>query len=151
MVDAAKLRRYSNLGRSRRLRRGSFDILVTQPSLLDSLFNEQERRPLTVAELNAQVKRELEKGFSNVWVEGEITNFTGAKSGHWYFSLNGEGAQIKACCFKSTNWKIRFKPSNGLSVRVRGKLTVYEPRGEYQLSVESLEPVGEGALLVAYE
>jgi exodeoxyribonuclease VII large subunit len=124
---------------------------LTQPSLLQSLFDEQERRPLTVAELNAQVKRELEKGFSNVWVEGEITNFTGAKSGHWYFSLNGQGAQIKACCFKSTNWKIRFKPSNGLTVRVRGKLTVYEPRGEYQLSVESLEPVGEGALLVAYE
>ena len=106
---------------------------------------------MTVAELNAQVKRELEKGFANVWVEGEITNFTGAKSGHWYFSLNGEGSQIKACCFKSTNWKIRFKPSNGLSVRVRGKLTVYEPRGEYQLSVDSLEPVGEGALLIAYE
>jgi len=124
---------------------------VTQPSLLQSLFDEQERRPLTVAELNAQVKRELEKGFSNVWVEGEITNFTGAKSGHWYFSLNGEGAQIKACCFKQTNWRIRFKPSNGLTVRVRGKLTVYEPRGEYQLSVESLEPVGEGALQVAYE
>jgi exodeoxyribonuclease VII large subunit len=124
---------------------------LTQPSLLQSLFDEQERRPLTVAELNAQVKRELEKGFSNVWVEGEITNFTGAKSGHWYFSLNGHGAQIKACCFKSTNWKIRFKPSNGLTVRVRGKLTVYEPRGEYQLSVESLEPVGEGALRVAFE
>lgn len=104
-----------------------------------------------MAELNAQVKRELEKGFASVWVEGEITNFSGAKSGHWYFSLNGDGAQVKACCFKSSNWKIRFKPSNGLSVRVRGKLTVYEPRGEYQLMVESLEPVGEGALLVAFE
>src|SRR6476620_9126194 len=106
---------------------------------------------MTVAELNAQVKRDLERGFANVWVEGEITNFAGAKSGHWYFSLNGEGSQIKACCFKSSNWKIRFKPSNGLTVRVRGKLTVYEPRGEYQLMVESLEPVGEGALRVAYE
>ena len=104
-----------------------------------------------MAELNAQVKRELEKGFANVWVEGEITNFTGAKSGHWYFSLNGEGSQIKACCFKNTNWRIKFKPSNGLKVRVRGKLSVYEPRGEYQLSVESLEPVGEGALRVAFE
>jgi exodeoxyribonuclease VII large subunit len=124
---------------------------LTQPSLLQSLFDEEERRPLSVAELNAQVKRELERGFANVWVEGEITNFAGAKSGHWYFSLNGEGAQIKACCFKSTNWKIRFKPSNGLTVRVRGKLTVYEPRGEYQLSVESLEPVGEGALRIAFE
>jgi exodeoxyribonuclease VII large subunit len=124
---------------------------LTQPSLLQSLFDEQERRPLSVAELNAQVKRELEKGFANVWVQGEITNFTGAKSGHWYFSLNGDGAQIRACCFKQTNWRIKFKPQNGLSVRVRGKLTVYEPRGEYQLSVESLEPVGEGALQVAFE
>lgn len=104
-----------------------------------------------MAELNAHVKRELEKGFSTVWVEGEITNFTGAKSGHWYFSLNGEGAQVRACCFKQTNWRIRFKPSNGLTVRVRGKLTVYEPRGEMQISVESLEPVGEGALRVAFE
>jgi len=124
---------------------------LNQPSLLQSLFDEQERKPLTVAELNAQIKRDLERGFANVWVEGEITNFAGAKSGHWYFSLNGEGSQIKACCFKSSNWKIRFKPSNGLTVRVRGKLTVYEPRGEYQLMVESLEPVGEGALRVAYE
>jgi exodeoxyribonuclease VII large subunit len=124
---------------------------LTQPSLLQSLFDEQERRPLTVAELNAQVKRELEKGFSNVWVEGEITNFTGAKSGHWYFSLNGDGAQIKACCFKSTNWRIKFKPQNGLTVRVRGKLTVYETSGQMQIMVESLEPVGEGALRVAFE
>jgi exodeoxyribonuclease VII large subunit len=124
---------------------------LTQPSLLQSLFDEQERRPLTVAELNAQVKRELEKGFASVWVEGEITNFISHRSGHWYFSLNGDGAQVKAACFKSSNWKIRFKPSDGLTVRVRGKLTVYEPRGEYQLMVESLEPVGEGALRVAFE
>ncbi|HYJ90118.1 MAG TPA: exodeoxyribonuclease VII large subunit [Pyrinomonadaceae bacterium] len=124
---------------------------MTQPSLLQSLFDEQERRPLTVAELNAQVKRELEKSFASVWVEGEITNFISHRSGHWYFSLNGDGAQVKAACFKSSNWKIRFEPSDGLTVRVRGKLTVYEPRGEYQLMVESLEPVGEGALRVAFE
>lgn len=101
--------------------------------------------------MNAQVKRELERSFANVWVEGEITNFTSHRSGHWYFSLNGDGAQVRACCFKSTNWRIKFKPSNGLSVRVRGKLTVYEPQGNYQLMVESLEPVGEGALRVAFE
>jgi exodeoxyribonuclease VII large subunit len=124
---------------------------LSQQSLLQSLFDEQERRPLTVAELNAQVRRELERGFTNVWVEGEITNFTSHRSGHWYFSLNGDGAQIRACCYKSSNWRIRFKPSNGLTVRVRGRLTVYEPRGEMQLLVESLEPVGEGALQVAFE
>jgi exodeoxyribonuclease VII large subunit len=124
---------------------------MNQPSLLQSLFDQQERRPLTVAELNEQVRRELERGFANVWVEGEITNFASHGSGHWYFSLNGDGAQIRACCFKSTNWKIRFKPLNGISVRVRGRLSVYEPRGEMQLQVESLEPVGEGALRVAFE
>jgi len=124
---------------------------LTQPSLLQSLFDEQERRPLTVAELNAQVKRELERGFANVWVEGEITNFNRHSSGHWYFSLNGAGAQIKAACFKGTNWRVRFKPSNGLSVRVRGRVTIYEQSGGMQLLVDSLEPVGEGALLVAFE
>lgn len=106
---------------------------------------------MTVAELNAQVRASLESSFSSVWVEGEIMNFAAVSSGHWYFSLNGAGSQVKAACFKSSNWKIRFRPTDGLRVRVRGKLTLYEPRGEYQLMVESLEPVGEGALIVAFE
>lgn len=120
-------------------------------SLLDSLFDEEERRPLTVSELNEQVKSALEKGFSSVWLEGEIVNFVAANSGHWYFTLHDGFSQLKAACYIRNNLKIRFKPFDGLQVRVRGKLSVYEPKGEYQILVESLQPVGEGALKVAFE
>lgn len=120
-------------------------------SLLDSLFNEEETRPLTISELNDSVKRELERRFASVWIEGEILDFFDAHSGHWYFTLHDGDSQIKAACYKGTNWKIRFKPFDGIQVRVRGKLSLYAPRGEYQILVESLEPVGEGALKVAFE
>lgn len=123
---------------------------MTQP-LLQALFEEEERRPLTVSELTEQVKSEIERRFANVWVEGEIVNFAAVRSGHWYFTLHDESTQIKVACFKNSNYRIRFKPSDGLQVRVRGKLSVYAPRGEYQLIVESLEPVGEGALAIAFE
>ncbi len=119
--------------------------------LLQSLFDEEERRPSTVSELNSDIKAVLERRFSGVWVEGEITNFHAAVSGHWYFSLTDGSALIKAACFKGQNFRIRFMPLDGLQVRVRGRVTTYEPRGEYQLLVESLEPVGEGALTVAFE
>ncbi|MBK9152757.1 MAG: exodeoxyribonuclease VII large subunit [Chloracidobacterium sp.] len=116
------------------------------------LFEESaDRRPQTVSELNSEIKSVLESGFGSVWVEGEITNFHSAASGHWYFSLTDGGSLIKAACFKGTNFRIRFKPSNGLHVRCRGRVTTYEKRGEYQLLVESLEPVGEGALIAAFE
>jgi len=120
-------------------------------SLLQSLFDEQERRPLSVSELNEQVKGALERGFSSVWVEAEIVNFTAANSGHWYFTLHDGDSQIRAACYVRNNLRIRFQPFDGLQVRVRGKLSVYQPKGEYQMLVESLEPVGEGALRVAYE
>lgn len=119
--------------------------------LLESLFSETEPRPVTVSELNADVKRVLERSFSSVWVEGEITNFHSAASGHWYFSLTDGESYIKAACFRGQNLRIRFKPANGLQVHVRGRITTYDKRGEYQLLVESLEPVGEGALAVAFE
>ena len=120
-------------------------------SLLNSLFDDEETRPLTISELNDSVKRELERRFASVWIEAEILDFFDARSGHWYFTLHDGESQIKAACYKGTNWKIRFKPFDGLQVRVRGKLTLYAPRGEYQILVESLEPVGEGALKVAFE
>lgn len=120
-------------------------------SLLDSLFDEEERRPLTVSELNEQVRRSLERSFSSVWLEGEIMNFMAANSGHWYFTLHDGFSQLKAACYIRNNQRIRFKPFDGLQVRVRGKLSVYEPKGEYQILVDSLEPVGEGALKVAFE
>ncbi|MGC2234773.1 MAG: exodeoxyribonuclease VII large subunit [Pyrinomonadaceae bacterium] len=120
-------------------------------SLLQSLFDEQERRPLTVSELNEQVKAALERGFASVWIEAEITNFVAAHSGHWYFTLHDGFSQLKAACYVRNNLRIRFQPFDGLQVRVRGKLSVYQPKGEYQILVESLEPVGEGALKVAFE
>lgn len=106
---------------------------------------------MSVSELNEQVKGEIERRFGSVWVEGEITNFAVPRSGHWYFTLGDGSSQLKAACYKGTNYKIRFQPFDGLQVRVRGRLTLYEPRGEYQILVESLEPVGEGALKVAFE
>ncbi len=120
-------------------------------SILNSLFDEEETRPLTISELNDQVKNALERRFASVWIEAEILDFFDAHSGHWYFTLHDGDSQIKAACYKGTNWKIRFKPFDGLQVRVRGKLSLYAPRGEYQILVESLEPVGEGALKVAFE
>jgi exodeoxyribonuclease VII large subunit len=119
--------------------------------LLMSLFDEAERRPLTVSELTTQVRETLESRFKSVWLEGEISNFKQAASGHWYFTIKDEFSQIRASCFRGSNYRIRFKPSDGLQVRARGRLTVYEPRGEYELVVESLEPVGAGALKVAFE
>jgi exodeoxyribonuclease VII large subunit len=120
-------------------------------SLLQSLFDEQERRPMSVSELNEQVKMSLERGFSSVWVEAEIVNFVAAHSGHWYFTLHDGDSQLKAACYIRSNSRIKFQPFDGLQVRVRGKLSVYHPKGEYQILVESLEPVGEGALKVAFE
>lgn len=119
--------------------------------LLASLFEVEERRALTVSELNADIKGFLESRFAKVWVEGEITGFYAAVSGHWYFSLTDGETVIKAACYKSQNYRIRFKPTDGLLVRCRGRVTAYEKRGEYQLLVDSLEPIGEGALTVAFE
>jgi exodeoxyribonuclease VII large subunit len=123
---------------------------MTNP-LLMSLFDETERRPLSVSELTIQVRAALESRFASVWVEGEISNFKQAASGHWYFTIKDEGAQLRASCFRGINSRIRFRPSDGLQVRARGRLTVYEPRGDYEMIVEALDPVGAGALRVAFE
>jgi exodeoxyribonuclease VII large subunit len=123
---------------------------MTHPLLL-SLFDETERRPLTVSELTAQVRSAVETRFRSVWVEGEVSNFRAHTSGHWYFTIKDETAQLRATCFRNTNRAIRFRPTDGLQVRARGRLTVYEPRGEYELEVEGLDPVGAGALRVAFE
>jgi exodeoxyribonuclease VII large subunit len=120
-------------------------------TFLQFIFDVSERRPLTVTELNTEVRSLLERQFASIWVEGEIVNFTAAASGHWYFTLNDGTSQIKAVCWKGSNYRIRFRPQNGLTVRVRGKLSFYPARGETQLVVESLEPAGEGALRAAFE
>ena len=123
---------------------------MSQP-LLASLFDETERRPISVSELTTQIRGALEKRFASVWVEGEISNFRAHSSGHWYFTLKDEFAQLKSVCYRSSNQRIRFRLEDGMQLRARGRLGVYEPKGEYQLIVESIEPVGAGALQLAFE
>lgn len=123
---------------------------MNQP-LFNALFDETERRPLTVSQVTNSIRIALESRFNAVWVEGEISNFKDHSSGHWYFTLKDENAQLRAKCFRSTNTRIRFRPANGLKVRARGKLSVYAPRGEYELVVDALDPVGAGALRIAFE
>src|SRR6266850_7275785 len=98
---------------------------MTNP-LIRSLFDETERRPLSVTELTMQVRSALESRFASVWVEGEISNFKAHSSGHWYFTIKDDGAQLRATCFRGANRAIRFRPTDGLQVRARGRLTVYE-------------------------
>ena len=93
---------------------------MSQP-LFAALFDETERRPLTVSQLTDAVRGALEARFTSVWVEGEISNFKAHSSGHWYFSLKDEGAQLRAKCFRSSNTRIRFRPQDGLHVRARGQ------------------------------
>ncbi|PYS68367.1 MAG: exodeoxyribonuclease VII large subunit [Acidobacteria bacterium] len=123
---------------------------MSQP-LFNALFDDTERRPMSVSQLTNAIRISLESRFASVWVEGEISNFKAHQSGHWYFTIKDSNAQLKAKCFRSSNQRIRFKPADGLHVRARGKLTVYQPRGEYELVVESLDPVGAGALRIAFE
>src|SRR5688572_4407309 len=123
---------------------------MSQP-LFAALFDETERGPMTVSELTSAVRNALEARFASVWVEGEISNFKAHSSGHWYFTIKDEGAQLRAKCFRSANSRIRFRPTDGLHIRARGRLSVYEARGEYELVVESLDPAGAGALRVAFE
>ena len=123
---------------------------ANQP-LFNALFDETERKPLTVSQLTNSIRISLESRFTAVWVEGEISNFKDHSSGHWYFTLKDQNAQLRAKCFRSANTRIRFRPANGLKVRARGKLSVYAPRGEYELVVDAIDPVGAGALRVAFE
>ncbi|MFQ3580807.1 MAG: exodeoxyribonuclease VII large subunit [Chloracidobacterium sp.] len=107
--------------------------------------------PLTVSALTAQIRRQLEREFGEVTVEGELSNFVAHTSGHWYFTLKDAQAQIRCACWKGTNYRIRFRPQNGQHVVCRGRITVYAPKGEYQLTVEAMSPVGVGAQQMAFE
>jgi exodeoxyribonuclease VII large subunit len=110
-----------------------------------------ETKILTVSDVNRAIKSTLETGFKLIWLKGEISNFKAHTSGHFYFSLKDSKAQISAVMFRGFNQGLRFKPHDGLEVIVRGKITVYEPRGNYQIFCEMMEPVGAGALQMAYE
>jgi exodeoxyribonuclease VII large subunit len=106
---------------------------------------------LSVAQLIAGVRGLLEDGVGRVWVAGEVSNLHRAASGHCYFTLKDEGAQLRAALFRATARRLPFEPENGLSLLVYGDVTVYEPRGDLQLLVRALEPRGVGALQIAFE
>jgi exodeoxyribonuclease VII large subunit len=106
---------------------------------------------LTVSQLNQTVRRLLESEFSGIWLTGEISNFVKPASGHWYFSLKDESAQIRGAMFKGNNRNCRVQAQNGMQVLVRARLSLYEPRGDYQLIVEQMEPAGDGLLKQQYE
>jgi exodeoxyribonuclease VII large subunit len=110
-----------------------------------------QRRILTVSELTGRVRDLLVKNFTDILVEGEISNCREAQSGHLYCTLKDDRAQIRMVCFKTQLRTMKFRPEDGLHVTVRGSLSVYESRGEYQIYVESIEPVGLGALQLAFE
>ena len=109
------------------------------------------RTALSVSELNREAKVLLEGHFDRVTVEGEIGNFTAASSGHWYFSLKDADAQVRCAMFRGANGRVKVRPSQGDSVRIRAKVSLYEGRGEFQLICEHLEPAGAGALQLAFE
>jgi exodeoxyribonuclease VII large subunit len=109
------------------------------------------RRTLTVTQLTDRIQGVLETELFDVWVEGEISNLKVAPSGHWYFSLKDDHAQVRAVVWKTATRLIKFKPKDGMKVLARGGVKVYAPRGEYQLSVEVIEPLGKGSLQQAFE
>jgi exodeoxyribonuclease VII large subunit len=115
-------------------------------------FNLQpERRIYTVSDLTARIRELLAKNFTNVTVQGEISNCRAASSGHCYFTLKDERAQVRCVLFKQQQRGMNFRPEDGIQVTVRGSVSVYEARGEYQIYVESIEPAGRGALQLAFE
>jgi exodeoxyribonuclease VII large subunit len=109
------------------------------------------RRVVTVSEVTAEIRGALESGFSELWIEGEISNSRVWHTGHVYFTLKDPAAQLKAVMFGSAYRYLKFKIEDGIHVVARGRLSVYEPKGEYQLVCEHLEPHGRGALQLAFE
>ena len=106
---------------------------------------------MSVSDLNQSIKSKLETGFSTVVLRGEISNFKAHSSGHFYFSLKDSESQISAVMFRGSTGRLKFRPKDGLEVLVRGKITVYKPRGSYQILCERMDQVGEGGLKEAFE
>lgn len=106
-------------------------------------------QPLTVSQLTAQVRGLIEAKFPSVWVAGEVSNFTRASSGHWYFTLKDANAQIRTVAFRGINLRLRFDLKNGMEIIARGRLTVYDPKGDYQFIVEEVQPKGVGGTELA--
>ncbi len=105
----------------------------------------------TVSRLNGEVRKLLEGELGKIWLSGEISNFAAPGSGHWYLTLKDSHSQIRCAMFKGRNQSVTFRPANGQQVLVRAAISVYEPRGDYQLIIESMLPAGDGMLAQQYE
>lgn len=130
------------------------DTLPPMSSLADQMgftFSAPERRVWKVRDLVAAVRTHIEREYSDAWVEGEVSNFRAPESGHLYFTLKDGNAQIRVVMFRTSARLLRFRPVDGLQVIVRGRVTVYEDRGELQISAEYMEPKGAGSLQLAFE
>lgn len=122
------------------------------PLIPEHLLRSQPKpAPLSVSQLNRAAKELLESEFLQVYVEGEISNFSRPSSGHWYFSLKDDNAQIRCAFFKGKNLYCQVAAQNGVKVAVKGKVSLYEARGDYQLIIEQMEDAGIGALQVRFE
>ncbi|KOC88220.1 exodeoxyribonuclease VII large subunit [Winslowiella iniecta] len=105
----------------------------------------------TVSRLNTTVRKLLEMEMGQIWLSAEISNFSQPSSGHWYFTLKDDGAQVRCAMFRNSNRRVTFRPQNGQQVLVRASITLYEPRGDYQLIAESMQPAGDGLLQQQFE
>src|SRR5271168_3040481 len=121
---------------------------MSQSSLFDLA---PERHIWKVSEITEQISALLEGAFRDVWIEGEVSNYHAAQSGHFYFTLKDARSQIRCVCFRDQARTLKFRPEDGLHITVRGSLGVYQLRGEYQVYVSHIEPVGAGALQIAFE
>lgn len=119
--------------------------------MLETSESANENKVFSVEELNKFIRQTLESQLDTFWLKGEISNFKPHTSGHFYFSLKDTQSQISAVMFRGYNSKLKFKPTDGMEVLVRGKISVYEPRGSYQIICDMMEPVGAGALQKAFE
>lgn len=115
------------------------------------MYQQLQNKVYTVSLLNKEIRYLLEKNFSSLRLTGEVSNFIAASSGHWYFTLKDDNAQIKAAMWRGNNRSCQFRPKDGDQVSVSARVSLYEPRGDYQLIVEHMEPAGEGLLKQAFE
>ncbi|QYJ85098.1 exodeoxyribonuclease VII large subunit [Shewanella mesophila] len=114
-------------------------------------MNMPKNNVYTVSRLNGEVRQLLEGELGRIWLEAEISNFSAPSSGHWYLTLKDNYAQIRSAMFKGKNRSVTFRPANGQQVLVKGSISVYEPRGDYQLIIDSMLPAGDGLLAQQYE
>src|ERR1700685_3386330 len=124
---------------------------MAESQQLGLMFQAPARKVYPVRELIAAVRTQLERAFTDVYVEGEISNYRPAESGHLYFTLKDGASQLRVVMWRTQARLLRFRPENGLAVIARGRVTIYDERGDLQFQAEMLEPKGAGALQLAFE